>query len=53
MLKKKFLNDKETKIEIENELTKIMVQDLEEARNINMKQMQRIDELESERDVLK
>jgi hypothetical protein len=53
LLKKKFLNDKETKIEIENELTKIMVQDLEEARNINMKQMQRIDELESERDVLK
>ena len=53
LLKKKFLTDKETKIQIENELTKIMVQDLEEARNINMKQMQRIDELESERDVLK
>jgi hypothetical protein len=36
LLKKKFLNDKETKIQIENELTKIVVQDLEEARNINM-----------------
>lgn len=42
LLKMKFLNDKETKIKIENELNKIIMQDLEDARDLNIRQMQRI-----------
>lgn len=53
LLKKKFVNDKETKIQIENELNKIMVQDLEDARDLNIRQNQKIAQLESERDMYK
>ena len=53
LLKKKFVNDKETKIQIENELNKIMVQDLEDARDLNIRHTQKIAQLESERDMYK
>jgi hypothetical protein len=36
ILKKKYLVDKATRIQVENELSKILVQDLEEARNLNL-----------------
>lgn len=36
MLKKRFLIDKETRIKIENELSKILIKDLEQARTLTI-----------------
>ena len=38
ILKSKFFNDKETRIKIEDELTKILMQEVEEARTMNLTQ---------------
>lgn len=47
-MKQKYLVDKETKIQIENELLKILIQDLEEARTLTVDQREQITRLESE-----
>lgn len=48
ILKKKYLVNKETKILIENELSKILIQDLEQAREMTVVQFEQITKLESE-----
>ena len=48
LMKQKFLGDRETKIQIENELTKILIQDLEEARALIVDQKEQIIRLEGE-----
>lgn len=52
ILKKKFLEDKQTRIQIENELSKILVQDLEEVRDLNVHLRERLATVEAERDIL-
>ena len=47
-MKQKFLGDRETKIQIENELTKILIKDLEEARTLIVDQKDQITRLEGE-----
>lgn len=53
ILKKTFMHDKNTKLKIEDELTKILIREAEEARTLTLVQAQKISDLEDERDVLK
>lgn len=53
IFKSKFLNDKDTKIKIEDELTKILLKETEDARTLNLTQACKISELETEIFVLK
>ena len=53
ILKKTFLQDKNTRIKIEDELTKILIKEAEEARTLTLIQAQKISDLEEERDVFK
>ncbi len=53
ILKKTFLQDKSTRLKIEDELTKILIKEAEEARTLTLIQAQKISDLEEERDVFK
>ena len=52
ILKNQFLNNKTTKIKVENELTKILLKEVEDARSLTISQVTKISDLECQRDIL-
>ena len=52
ILKNQFLNNKTTKIKVENELTKILLKEVEDARSLTISQATKISDLECQGDIL-